>query len=357
MKKILYIVGGIIVLIVIIVAFTSGGGEKVKTQKEITSKLPASVSEGLKESQSELEPEPEGSEAGPPESSEAGFGGEPEVTPEETPVENVSADPQPDLPADEAGVDEPLVQTAEEPEILPESEPEPSVPPAPAQSEESKLDSENQAESKTESKQEVTYLVTKVIDGDTIAIKGGQVIRYIGIDTPETVHPSKPIECFSAEASNKNKELIEGKRVKLEKDVSETDKYGRLLRYVWIGDIFVNDYLVRQGYAYAFTYPPDVKYSDQFIEAQREAKENNRGLWTSCKSLPEPEPQPEPEPEPEPEPPVSTGDIICSYNAYNCPDFSTHAEAQRAYEACGGISNDIHRLDRDKDGLACESLP
>ena len=127
--------------------------------------------------------------------------------------------------------------------------------------------------------------VTRVIDGDTIEVNlGGATykVRYIGIDTPETVHPSEPVECFGKEASDKNSELVEGKIVRLEKDVSETDKYGRLLRYVWVGGIFVNDYLVRQGYAYAYTYPPDVKYAEQFAEAQIEARENNRGLWAIC---------------------------------------------------------------------------
>jgi len=131
----------------------------------------------------------------------------------------------------------------------------------------------------------VEATVIRVIDGDTIEVNlEGSVykVRYIGIDTPETVHPSQPVECFGKEASDKNSELVEGKIVRLEKDVSETDIYGRLLRYVWVGDIFVNDYLVRQGYAYASTYPPDVKYADQFAQAQREAEENNRGLWAIC---------------------------------------------------------------------------
>src|SRR3990167_3408922 len=79
-----------------------------------------------------------------------------------------------------------------------------------------------------------TVLVTRVIDGDTIEIEGGQKVRYIGIDTPETVDPRKPVQCFGVEASNKNKELVSGKRDRLEKDVSETDKYGRLLRYIYI---------------------------------------------------------------------------------------------------------------------------
>jgi len=132
--------------------------------------------------------------------------------------------------------------------------------------------------------------VTRVIDGDTIEVDiGGKLykVRYIGIDTPETVHPSKPVECFGKEASEKNRQLVEGKTVRLEKDVSEIDSYGRLLRYVWVGDNFVNDYLVRQGYAYASTYPPDVKYADQFVQAQREARENNRGLWAVRQQTPE----------------------------------------------------------------------
>jgi len=131
----------------------------------------------------------------------------------------------------------------------------------------------------------VEATVTRVVDGDTIEVNlGGTIykVRYIGIDTPETVHPSEPVECFGQEASDRNSELVEGKTVRLEKDVSETDKYGRLLRYVWVGDIFVNDYLVRHGYAYAYTYPPDVKHQEQLRQAQREAIENNRGLWAVC---------------------------------------------------------------------------
>ena len=127
-----------------------------------------------------------------------------------------------------------------------------------------------------------TVLVIRVIDGDTIEIEGGQRVRYIGIDTPETVDPRKPVQCFGVEASNKNKGLVSGKRVRLEKDVSETDKYGRLLRYVYIGDTFVNLELVKQGYAYASSYPPDVKYQNQFTDAQRLAKKQNKGLWGSC---------------------------------------------------------------------------
>lgn len=127
-------------------------------------------------------------------------------------------------------------------------------------------------------------LVKRVVDGDTIELETGQKLRYIGINTPETVHPTKPVECFGHEAAAKNKELVEGKRVRLEKDVSETDKYGRLLRYVYLNNTFINDYLVRQGYAHASTFPPDVKYQDQFTQAEREARQNNMGLWSVCQS-------------------------------------------------------------------------
>ena len=128
---------------------------------------------------------------------------------------------------------------------------------------------------------EKLYQVVRVVDGDTIEIEDGQKVRYIGIDTPETVDPSKSVQCYGKEAADKNKELVEGKMVRLEKDVSETDQYGRLLHYIYVGDTFVNDYLVRQGYAHSSTYPPDVKYQTQFTEAESEARENNRGLWGS----------------------------------------------------------------------------
>jgi len=125
-------------------------------------------------------------------------------------------------------------------------------------------------------------LVTEVIDGDTIEVQIGEQrykVRYIGIDTPETKHPEKPVEWMGPEAAAKNEELVGGKLVRLEKDVSETDKYGRLLRYVWVGDMMVNAELVRLGFAQVSTYPPDVKYVDLFLKLQQEAREARRGLW------------------------------------------------------------------------------
>ncbi len=124
--------------------------------------------------------------------------------------------------------------------------------------------------------------VIRVIDGDTIEIEGKIKVRYIGVNTPELHDPKKPIECFGQAALDENKRLVEGKEVYIQKDISETDRFKRLLRYVWVGDMFINDYLVRQGFAQVSTFPPDVKYLQQFLEAQTEARENKRGLWKEC---------------------------------------------------------------------------
>lgn len=137
------------------------------------------------------------------------------------------------------------------------------------------------------SQQGERVLVVKVIDGDTIELLGGLRVRYIGVDTPETKDPRRPVECFGKEAAFRNKELVEGKEVILEKDVSETDKYNRLLRYIYLplsdGNLlFINDYLVREGYATSLSYPPDIKFTEQFLKAQEEAKIGKKGLWGKC---------------------------------------------------------------------------
>ncbi len=126
------------------------------------------------------------------------------------------------------------------------------------------------------------YKVKRVVDGDTIELENGQKVRYIGINTPETVDPRRPVQCFGIESSLANKKLVEGKAVTLEKDVSETDKYGRLLRYVYLGNVFVNEYLVRNGFAQVSSYPPDVKYQNIFLKAQQEARRIRLGLWNKC---------------------------------------------------------------------------
>lgn len=128
-----------------------------------------------------------------------------------------------------------------------------------------------------------TEKVTRIIDGDTIEIEGGIRIRLIGIDTPELKNKDKNIDCYALEAKNKTSELLIGKSVFLEKDVSETDKFGRLLRYVYLGSELINNTLIKEGYAKVATYPPDIKYSSVFVQSQREAIKNSSGLWSKCK--------------------------------------------------------------------------
>ncbi len=125
--------------------------------------------------------------------------------------------------------------------------------------------------------------VIEVVDGDTIKVSDGKAqktVRLIGIDTPETKDPRKPVQYYGVEASNFTKDLLENRHVNLQKDISNTDRYARLLRYVYLGDgTFVNEKLIRDGYAHASTFPPDVKYSDLFAEAERDARTHKRGLW------------------------------------------------------------------------------
>lgn len=124
--------------------------------------------------------------------------------------------------------------------------------------------------------------VIRVIDGDTVEIEGGERVRYVGINSPEAANSQKQAECFSQEATEKNKSLVEGKTVRLEKDATDRDKYGRLLRYVYVGDTFVNLELVAQGFAHVRIYPMDNRYQRQLIDAQKEAKSSARGLWSAC---------------------------------------------------------------------------
>jgi endonuclease YncB( thermonuclease family) len=173
--------------------------------------------------------------------------------------------------------------------------------------------------------------VSRIIDGDTIEVEiGGQVyaLRYIGVDCPE------PGQVGWLDAAEANRQLVGGQIVRLEKDVSETDRYSRLLRYVYVGDLFVNAELVRRGYATAMTYPPDVAFSDLFVELEREARAAGRGLWAAPT-------------------PISGTGWNCIGNIYNCGDFSSCAEVMSYWHACPG---DPSRLDGDHDGVPCESL-
>ncbi len=125
--------------------------------------------------------------------------------------------------------------------------------------------------------------VVYVVDGDTIHVEmNGQTyrVRYIGVDAPES---TRIVECFGREATEFNRALVADRRLRLERDVSETDRYGRLLRYAYLPDgRMVNEVLVREGYALARSFPPDVKYQDRLREAERDARQNRRGLWGKC---------------------------------------------------------------------------
>lgn len=180
-----------------------------------------------------------------------------------------------------------------------------------------------------------TFLVTRVIDGDTIEIETGERVRLTCIDTPETYEEKYK------EAKDYLIELILNKEVKLVKDVSETGKYGRLIRYIYLEDgTFVNELIVRNGYGIVYFYRPDIKLCPIIQEAEDYAKSNKLGIWDV--ELVEKEP-------------FEDLEYDCSSNVYNCGDFSSHSQAQAVFEAC--LPGDIHALDRDGDGLACESLP
>ncbi|MGQ9622579.1 MAG: thermonuclease family protein [Candidatus Caldatribacteriaceae bacterium] len=132
------------------------------------------------------------------------------------------------------------------------------------------------------------YLVVRVIDGDTIELSNGEKVRYIGINTPELHHPQKGVEYFAKEAYDANRRMVEGKKVRLEFDVEKRDRYGRLLAYVYVDGIMVNEWLVANGYAQVATFPPNVKYAERFLSLEREARRLKLGLWEKsrgCKNF------------------------------------------------------------------------
>ena len=184
----------------------------------------------------------------------------------------------------------------------------------------------------------VAAQVARVVDGDTIRVLiDGQeyALRYIGSDAPEPDDPSGP------EASEANRRLVEGRAVLLERDVSETDRYGRLLRYVWVGELLVNAELIRLGYARAVAYPPDIRYQERFAELEAEARAAQRGLWA---------PQPTLAPTP-------AGRAGCdpSYPDVCIPPPPPDLDCgEIPYRRFRVLPPDPHRFDRDGDGLGCE---
>jgi len=130
-----------------------------------------------------------------------------------------------------------------------------------------------------------TALVTRVVDGDTVEARiGGKVedVRYIGVDTPETVKPGEPVQCFGPQASAFNHRLVEGRRVRLVFGVERRDVYGRLLAYVYLGRRFVNATLVRRGLARTLTIPPNDRYAPLLRRLELRAGRAGRGLWGAC---------------------------------------------------------------------------
>ena len=130
--------------------------------------------------------------------------------------------------------------------------------------------------------------VERVVDGDTLVVAGGHRVRLIGVDTPETKDPRKPVQCFGREAAAYVSSLLrEGEGVRLVGDVEERDVYGRTLAYVYrLADgLFVNAALARDGYAQVLTIPPNVAHADEFAALARDARERGRGLWSSCPAV------------------------------------------------------------------------
>ena len=129
--------------------------------------------------------------------------------------------------------------------------------------------------------------VVRVVDGDTILVSVGgrdERVRFIGVDTPETVKPNTPVQCFGKKASAYNHGLLDGRVVRLVTDAEHRDRYGRLLAYVYRADdgLFVNAELVRRGYATTLTIPPNVRYADRFRTLAAAARSAGRGLWSAC---------------------------------------------------------------------------
>jgi len=187
------------------------------------------------------------------------------------------------------------------------------------------------------------YEVTNIVDGDTIDIDTGERVRLICIDTPERG------ENLYQEASDYLEDLILGEDVELVKDVSETDRYGRILRYIYFDGDFINEEMVRKGYAKAYPYSPYTSLCPEIEDAEDYAKSKKLGIWADTQTDTTTDTSGD----------TSNAICECSTNKYNCSDFSTHSEAQACHDYCiSQGKGDIHKIDgNDNDGLACESLP
>lgn len=143
------------------------------------------------------------------------------------------------------------------------------------------------------------FVVTRVVDGDTLKLSNGQRVRLIGVDTPEMHYSNKllkdakrtkrsiaAIQDLGRKASQFTKNLCEGKKVRLEFDVEKYDHYKRILAYVYLEDgTFVNAKIIEEGFAQIMTIPPNVKFADYFLELQKKARDNHKGLWADTESI------------------------------------------------------------------------
>ena len=214
-----------------------------------------------------------------------------------------------------------------------------------------------------------SYPVLEVVDGDTIRIgRNGaeETLRLIGLDTPETKDPRKPVQCFGREASARAKQLLGGERVRIAQDPTQDtrDKYGRLLVYVWRTDgMFYNYRTILDGYAHEYTYDVPYQYQAQFRTAEWEARENGRGFWSArtcggdTKQPADPLPvPPTPTPVPPEPPPPSGGNCDPSYPGVCIPPYPPDLDCKDV-DAGNFVVRppDDHGFDGDGDGYGCES--
>ncbi len=137
---------------------------------------------------------------------------------------------------------------------------------------------------RTSGEETTSQIVERVVDGDTLVLEGGEKVRLIGVDAPESVKPRSEVECFGRESGEYLKQKLEGKMITLQRDTTDRDRYGRLLRYVYIDQEFINELLASEGYARAKSYPPDRREEERLWRAEQRAKERGFGLWGKCPS-------------------------------------------------------------------------
>lgn len=185
--------------------------------------------------------------------------------------------------------------------------------------------------------------MTEVVDGDTIRVEIDGIeyrLRYIGIDTPETMDPRRGVECYGPEATLRNEQLVAGQTVGLEKDISDVDENGRLLRYVWLGGEMVNETLVREGFAEAVAYPPDTKHQGLLNELEVEARSEQVGLWSpACVETATPF-----------RPLVSVGAGQCEYSGTNEAMIkgNINSEGERVYHVPGQENYAVTQINEAK---------